>query len=104
MKEHNMTWDYPLKDIQHSIRKYFHIYYFNVQKWLNRQLLKTYPLIEECSRCEDCGRNVHDFIVPDEIWIEAYGSEHGILCYDCFCNRLDKKRHFKWRIHLRNGD
>jgi len=56
----------------------------------NRKLLKTYPLIEDHARCEDCGRNVHDFHVPDEIWIKVYGNEAGTLCYDCFCDRSDK--------------
>ena len=65
---------------------------------LNKHLLKTYPLIEDCARCEDCGRNVHDFSVPDDLWQQVYGSNDGILCYDCFCNRADEKFRSKWRI------
>ena len=44
-----------------------------------------------CAKCEDCGRTVHDFIAPDDLWIEAYGGPNGILCYDCFCERLAQK-------------
>ena len=62
-------------------------------------MFKTYPLIEDCGRCEDCGRNVHDFLVPDELWREVYGNDGGILCYDCFCDRLNKKGIYK-RISL----
>jgi hypothetical protein len=63
---------------------------WNIWQKLNRRLLKTYPLIGDCARCEDCGRNVHDYHVPDEVWIKIYGNEAGTLCYDCFCNRSDK--------------
>lgn len=69
-----------------------------ITKFINRYLFKTYPLIEDCGRCEDCGRNVHDFLVPNEMWKEVYGNEGGILCYDCFCNRLDEKLHYKHRM------
>ena len=74
---------------------------FRITKFLNRYLFRTYPLIEDCGRCEDCGRNVHDFRVPDDLWKEVYGDESGILCYDCFCNRGDEKFRFKWRMGLR---
>jgi len=65
---------------------------------LNKHILKTYPLISDCARCEDCGRNVHDFTVPDKLWQQVYGDEGGVLCYDCFCNRADEKFRFKWRM------
>lgn len=93
-------WDYPIKDILLSIRRYLHIYFYRSLTFLNRKLLKTYPLIEDCARCDDCGRNVHDFIVPDKLWIAIWGNEKGILCYDCFCNRADEKFRFKWRMEL----
>jgi len=34
-----------------------------------------------------CGRDVHDFVAPDEIW-EKVTAETGmnVLCYDCFCD------------------
>lgn len=67
----------------------------------NRYLFKTYPLIEDCGRCEDCGRNVHDFRMPDKLWEVVYGNDGGLLCYDCFCNRADEIFHFKWRSLLR---
>lgn len=68
---------------------------------INYHLLKTYPLIWDCGRCEDCGRNVHDFIAPDWLWKVVYGNEGGILCYDCFCNRADDKLKVKWRMKLK---
>ena len=67
---------------------------------LNNHLLKTYPLIVDCARCDDCGRNVHDYTVPDKLWLSIMGHECGILCYDCFCNRADEKFKFKWRMKL----
>lgn len=70
---------------------------------LNRYLLKTYYAIEDCARCEDCGRNVHDFHVPDELWLDVYGSFSGVLCYDCFCDRADRKLRTKWRIDWEKG-
>jgi len=76
------------------------VYVWTILRWLNRHLLKTYPLIEDCARCRDCGRNVHDFAVPDELWNTVWGNEGGILCYDCFCNRADEKFRFKWRMNL----
>ena len=41
------------------------------------------------SFCKYCGRTVHDFIVPDDIWAKVrpliqYGD---VLCYDCFCEK-----------------
>ena len=73
------------------VSKCLRIYTFNILGWINRHVLKTYPLIEDCARCDDCGRNVHDYIVPDNLWIGVVGKESGTLCYDCFCNRADMK-------------
>ena len=98
------------------IKKMFGIYSWNILKWINRKVLRTYPLIEECARCRDCGRNVHDFIVPNELWNEVItGSPtiylkdgitpskegaSGVWCYDCFCNRADERLRVKWRMDL----
>ncbi len=78
----------------------FKIYSWNIFQWINRRVLKTYPLLEGFSRCEDCGRNVHDFLVPDELWNKVIGSPDGVWCYDCFCNRSDEKLRVKWRMDL----
>jgi len=86
--------------ILETLHKFLRIYIWKVLRWLNRRLLKTYPLIEDCARCEDCGRNVHDFWVPDWLWIEVTGSPDGLLCYDCFCDRADRKLGTKWRMKL----
>ncbi len=48
-------------------------------------------------RCQDCGRNVHDYHVPDIVWMEVIGSDNGVWCYDCFCNRGDEKGIW-WRM------
>ena len=84
--------DYPLKTLTILICR--------ITWFLDRYLLKTYPLIEECGRCEDCGRNVHDFGVPDKLWKAVYGNEGGLLCYDCFCAKADEIFRFKWRSIL----
>lgn len=63
---------------------------------INRKLLKTYLAIEDCCRCQECGRNAHDFSVPNELWKEVAGSYDGVLCYDCFCD-LAQKKNIKWR-------
>lgn len=86
----------------HYLKKCFHMYEYvlawKILHWFNRHLLKTYPLIEDCARCRDCGRNVHDFHVPDDLWMKVIGSPNGVWCYDCFCNRADEKFRFKWRM------
>jgi len=89
-----------MKDELLYLRKLLRIYWWNIIRWLNRHLLKTYPLIEDCARCMDCGRNVHDFIVPDDLWLKVVGSPRGVLCYDCFCNRADEKLGVKWRMEI----
>lgn len=81
------------------IKKCLHIYIWNILQWINKRILKTYPLIEDCARCYDCGRNVHDFSVPDELWEEVVGKEI-VLCYDCFVDRADRKLKVKWRNRL----
>ena len=39
------------------------------------------------SFCKCCGRKVHDFHAPDEIWekVEPHIRFGHVLCYDCFC-------------------
>jgi hypothetical protein len=39
------------------------------------------------SFCKDCGRDVTDFVVPDDVWvkIEPTIKRGRVLCYDCFC-------------------
>lgn len=82
------------------LMKCLRIYSWNLLQWINRRLLLTYPLIEDCARCQDCGRNVHDFGVPDELWLQVIGSTDGIWCYDCFADRADAKLGTKWRVNL----
>ncbi len=58
------------------------------------------------SNCRDCGRVVHDFIIPTKIWNHVIEDIHpdsypndvvpsegagGVWCYDCFCERAQKK-------------
>lgn len=44
------------------------------------------------SFCKVCGRNVHDFIAPDNVWavISPHIKFGNVLCYDCFCDICDK--------------
>jgi len=46
-----------------------------------------YLRIPTDSFCKNCGRDVHDFLVDDEIWdlIEPMIKYGKVLCYDCFC-------------------
>ncbi|NLD50550.1 MAG: hypothetical protein GX660_25695 [Clostridiaceae bacterium] len=88
---------------KNKISDYWRINTFNIWQKINRKFLKTYSLIEDCGRCEDCGRNVHDFSAPDEIWNKVYGDDSGILCYDCFCNKADETLGFKWRMSLKEN-
>jgi len=76
------------------------MYIWHILRLANRLFLKTYPLIRECGRCRDCGRNVHDFDVPNDLWLEVIGSFGGIYCYDCFANRADEKLEYKWRARF----
>ena len=41
------------------------------------------------SFCKECGRNVTDFSVDDEIWnkIDPLIKNGHSLCYDCFCKK-----------------
>ena len=41
------------------------------------------------SFCKECGRDVHDFIVDDEVWnkVDALIRYGHVLCYDCFCEK-----------------
>jgi hypothetical protein len=73
---------------------------WNIWQALNRRFLITYQPIEDCARCRDCGRNVHDFHVPDQLWLDMIGSDAGVWCYDCFANRADEKLGFGWRWEL----
>jgi hypothetical protein len=47
------------------------------------------------SFCKACGRDVHDFLAPDAEWaavapmIPHAGEGAPVLCYDCFCERLE---------------
>jgi hypothetical protein len=85
---------------KNKINDWWRIITFNIWQKINRKFLKTYQLIEECGRCEDCGRNAHDFHVPNEIWNKIYGDRSGTLCYDCFCNRADELFGLGWRDQL----
>lgn len=37
--------------------------------------------------CKHCGRDVHGFVAPDDVWakVEARIRFGHVLCYDCFC-------------------
>lgn len=86
-----------LKIYYRKIKESFRLLKWNMWQKLNRKFLYTYPIIEDRIRCEKCGRNVHDFIVPNHLWKEVIGNEDKVLCYDCFCNESDKKvQNIEW--------
>lgn len=39
------------------------------------------------SFCKKCGRTVHDFDAPNDVWkkIEPFIKHGNVLCYDYFC-------------------
>lgn len=41
------------------------------------------------SFCKECGRDVNDFSVRDDIWdrVDKTIKRGHILCYDCFCKK-----------------
>ena len=86
-----------------------HNRYFNqAEKVFDRLEKHFYPEgYEDCALCRDCGRVVHDYHIPNEIWNDVitgssiiYLSDGvtpskegagGVWCYDCFCERASKK-------------
>ena len=44
------------------------------------------------SFCKHCGRDVHDFIAPDEVWeqVEPHIRHGYTLCYECFCDLCEQ--------------
>lgn len=58
---------------------------------LYKLVLRRFALIN--SFCRHCGRTVHDFSVPDDVWEQvAPHIKHGhTLCYDCFCEACAKR-------------
>lgn len=79
-----------MRESIYYFNKILHILSFRFYKWFCTQFFYTYLMIEECTRCEDCGRNVHDFHVSDNLWNKV-SKENQVLCYDCFCDRCDRK-------------
>lgn len=55
-----------------------------------------YPLIADCAKCQDCRDPVHDFHAPDDLWMEVVGDADGVLCWDCFADRANRKG--VWRL------
>lgn len=52
-------------------------------------LKRRYFLIN--SFCKECGRDVHDFSVDDEVWekVDKTIKRGHVLCYDCFCEKCE---------------
>ena len=64
--------------------------FFHVRVWW-KLLASRYWLCD--SFCKNCGVDVRDFIVPDDVWTEVQPHiNHGnVLCYNCFhdvCSQL----------------
>lgn len=62
----------------------------NLYFTLSPLLFYTYENYD-CGRCRDCGRNVHDFHVEDDLWEKVIGQKNGVWCYDCFVDKARKK-------------
>lgn len=50
-------------------------------------------LVQRCfmavpSFCKRCGRTVHDYAAPDDVWrrVRPHIKHGDVLCYDCFCD------------------
>jgi hypothetical protein len=50
-------------------------------------LKRKFMLVD--SFCKECGRDVRDFVAPDEVWkrIESKIKYGNVLCYECFCDK-----------------
>jgi hypothetical protein len=55
-----------------------------------KMVLRKFRLIP--SFCRHCGRNVHDFVAPSEVWekVDPHIKHGHTLCYDCFCEVCTK--------------
>lgn len=55
--------------------------------------------------CRSCGRQIHDYVVPNQIWKDVTGWKNGegLLCYRCFCKLSDKKGIY-YRLMDKNFD
>jgi len=63
--------------------------FFYLRVFFKLLLRRFMPIASFCKRC---GRSVHDFSVPDNIW-EQVDKEirfGHILCYGCFCEICGK--------------
>lgn len=73
------------------LRKSIEMWINHILVKINEMVLPTYYPIADCARCRDCGRNVHDFFVPDKLWVEIMGNKTGVFCFDCFADRAWKR-------------
>jgi len=53
--------------------------------------MSRYSLIEDCAKCRDCKDPVHDFHVPDDMWMKIVGDPDVVLCWDCFANLANQQ-------------
>lgn len=77
-----------------------------LRKFINSLIVEN-EKYRECARCRDCGRIVHDYSMPNEIWNDVITGSPiiylkdgitpskegaaGVWCYDCFCERASAK-------------
>lgn len=52
--------------------------------------------------CKRCGRDVHDFVAPDDVWKKvADYTGMNVLCYDCFCDVCEEiGEQSVWRLEI----
>ena len=73
------------------------IYLFRFWHRFNNKHLLTYRPERDFIRCRRCGRDIHDFTVPDEIW-NAVAKPTDCFCYDCFCDLYENRTGHAWRM------
>jgi hypothetical protein len=72
-------------------------------KVLYKLMKKKFMIVP--SFCKDCGIDVKDFIVPDEIWkqIEPTIKLGNVLCYQCFCKHCENiGLPIVWELKIQN--
>jgi len=72
-------------------------------RWLRRARVAWKRLLSRAklvpSFCKVCGRDVRDFVAPDDVWERVVGDRGTVRCYDCFadaCARAGLER--TWRL------
>lgn len=60
--------------------------FYRLRVWA-KLLLRRFVLLN--AFCKECGREVQDFIAPNDVWarVEPLIGRGKVLCCDCFCKK-----------------